>query len=243
MKIDGLNINYLNYGKKTGKSIVFLHGWNQNIEMMKALSDLLEKDYNIIIVDLPGFGKSTEPKEALTVDDYVEIINKLLLKLKIKEPSLVGHSFGGKISLLYASKYKVDKLIVLGSPFKVRYKKQPIKVKFLKFLKKIPILNKFEEFAKSKIGSTDYKNASAIMREILVKTVNYDITKQVQKIKAPTLIIWGEFDEEVPVSHAKELKSLIVDSGLVILKNSTHYAYLENKGQVAKMIESLIGGK
>ena len=58
--VNNLNINYIQYGK--GKDIVLLHGWGQNIEMMKPLGDYFSDNYRITILDLPGFGKSDEPK-------------------------------------------------------------------------------------------------------------------------------------------------------------------------------------
>ncbi len=242
MKIKNININYTIYGNELGQSIVFLHGWGQNIEMMKPLANLLKKDYKIIIIDLPGHGKSDEPNYPWTVNDYKEAIKELLTKLNINKPTLVGHSFGGKISLLYASEYEINKLIVLGSPFKANTKNKTLKTKVLKFLKKVPIINKFEEFAKKRIGSTDYKNATPIMRQVLVNTVNHDITENIKKIKNPTLIIWGNLDEAVPLNDAYELESLIDDSAVVVLENGSHYAYLENVNQVANMIKSLVGG-
>ncbi len=242
MEIKGININYIEYGNKSGDPIVFLHGWGQNIEMMKPLADRLSKEYKIVIIDLPGHGDSDEPTCAWSVFDYRDVIKELLDKLKIKKPILVGHSFGGKISLAYASIYDVNKLVVLGSPFKTENSKMSIKTKILKTLKKVPGLNKLEELAKKHIGSVDYRSASPIMRQVLVNTVNLDISENVKNIKCPTLIVWGDLDEAVPLSHAYELESLIGDSGVVVLEGATHYAYLERVNQVANMIRSLVGG-
>ena len=164
IKIKDTNINYVRYGMENKDTVVLLHGWGQNIEMMKPVADPFENDFDIIIVDLPGYGKSSEPPYAFTVDDYVECIKELLDTLKVKNPILIGHSFGGKISLLYASKYSVKKLILFASPFKKEIEKLSLKTKTLKTLKKVPGLNKLENFAKKHIGSTDYRNASPLMR-------------------------------------------------------------------------------
>ena len=83
-------------------------------------------------------------------------------------------------------------------------------------IKKIPGLNKLENFAKKRIGSTDYKNASDIMRKILVEHVNTDIEEDIKKIKASTLIVWGTLDEAVDVERAYELEKLIKDAGVVV---------------------------
>ena len=236
--IKNIDVNYIEYG--SGKNtVVLLHGWGQNIEMMKPLGDRLEGN-KIIIVDLPGYGLSQEPNYVWTIYDYVECIKELLDSLNVKKPILMGHSFGGKISLVYASKYDVEKLVLFGSPYRPEKKKLSLKTKLLKKAKKIPGLNKLEGFAKKHIGSTDYKNASEMMRKILVSTVNLDITEDVKKIKCPTLIIWGTLDEAVPVADAYELEKLIPDAGVVIYEGCTHYAYLERINDVTNVLKVFI---
>ena len=104
MNIKDLYINYIQYGNYKGKDVVLLHGWGQNIEMMDPIGKGLSKDFHITIIDLPGFGKSSEPPYGYTVYDYYEVLCEFLDKLKIKNPILVGHSFGGRLSIIYAGK-------------------------------------------------------------------------------------------------------------------------------------------
>jgi pimeloyl-ACP methyl ester carboxylesterase len=126
MNIKDVNINYIQYGNQEGKNVVLLHGWGQNTEMMDPIGKGLEKDFYITNIDLPGFGKSTEPTYGYTLYDYYEILDKLLTKLKIKNPILIGHSFGGRLAIIYAAKKKVEKLVLLSSPFKRSNKKKYI---------------------------------------------------------------------------------------------------------------------
>ena len=138
--------------------------------------------------------------------------------------------------VLYASKYNLEKLVLFGSPFKKEVQKLSLKTRVLKKLKKVPGLNKLEGFAKRHIGSTDYRNASPLMREILVNTVNLDITEEVKKIKCSTLIVWGTLDEAVPVERAYELEKLIKDAGVVVYEGCSHYAYLERLQQTINVV-------
>lgn len=236
----GIKINYKDYGNKEGSPIVYLHGWGQNIEMMEPIAKPFQKKHRLIILDLPGFGASEEPKEVWSLEDFVEMLHELLKSLQIEKPSLIGHSFGGKIALLYASKYKTNKLLLLSSPYKVKIKKQSLKVRILKKAAKVPGLNKLSNSIKKHLGSTDYKNASPKMRDILVKHVNTDLTEVAKKITCPTFIIWGSKDEAVPVSDAYELEKIIDNCGLVVYENCTHYAYLERVKQTIAIIESFI---
>ena len=86
-KINDIHINSITYGNPQGQDVVLLHGWGQNIEMMKPIGDSLQKEYLVTIIDLPGHGMSDEPKSAWQLDDFVEMLNQLFDELKIKKPS------------------------------------------------------------------------------------------------------------------------------------------------------------
>lgn len=236
INIRKININYIQYG--SGSDIVLLHGWGQNIEMMKPLGDNFQKKYRITIIDLPGFGQSDEPEHDLTVSDYSDILKELLDSIGVKNPIVIGHSFGGRVAIVYSANNPVKKLVLFGSPCIRHDEKVSLKTKTLKTLKKVPGLNKLEGFAKKHIGSRDYKTASEVMRKILVNVVNEDLSNYAKMIKCPTLLIWGDNDTEAPVNDAKELESIMKDAALIVLPNSTHYAYLENLGYVTKILNN-----
>lgn len=240
-KINDVEVNYEYYDTSKKDTIVLLHGWGQNIEMMRPIADYMKKDFNILMIDLPGMGKSSEPTYAWTLYDYKECVHTLIEKLKIKNPILIGHSFGGKISIIYASEYKVKKLVLLASPFQIIMKKLTLKVKLLKLLKKVPILNKLEGFAKKHFGHKDYRNANPIMREIIVKHSNLEVIEHAKKITCETLLIWGSKDEAVKLEEGYYLNSLIKNSGIVVYENCTHYAYLERLGQTINVLYSFLG--
>ena len=232
--LKGINVNYVQYGN--GKDVVLLHGWGQNIEMMQFIGDRLGDKFRITILDFPGFGESEEPKEEWTVGDYVDLLHELVLSLEIKNPIIVGHSFGGRVGIKYASKYDVEKLVLMGAP--CFYDQQlDLKTKVLKGLKKLPGMNSFGEFMKKYIGSTDYKNASPMMRKILVNVVREDLSEDAKKIEAPTLLIWGTNDEAAPIEEARRLEKILKDGALIELPG-THYAYIENLDRVVSILDN-----
>ena len=235
-KIKNIKVNYRQYGE--GNDIVLLHGWGQNIDMMKPLGDNFSDKYRITIIDLPGFGLSEEPDYAYTIFDYTDTVHELLKDLKIKNPIMMGHSFGGRIAIVYASMYDVNKLVLFGSPC-VRHEQKSAKHSVLKAFNKIKFLSPLANFAKKHIGSEDYRNASPMMRDILVKTVNQDLSENAKEISCPTILIWGDKDMAVSVEEAKEIEKLIKDSALVVLPG-THYCYLENLNQVVNIIYNFI---
>ena len=100
------NINYVYYDNKSKTNLIYLHGWGQNIEMMMPIAKPFIKTCNVLIIDLPGFGLSDEPKEAWDLYTYADMVEYFVKELNMTNPILIGHSFGGKISICYALKYK-----------------------------------------------------------------------------------------------------------------------------------------
>ena len=237
IKVNNVKINYIQYGE--GNDILLLHGWGQNIAMMKPLGDNLCDKFRVTIIDFPGFGESSEPSSAWTIADYANVLEKLILELKIKKPIIIGHSFGGRVAIRYSANNPIEKLVLFGSPCIRREKELSFFVKVLKKMKTLPGLNEFGEYMKKYIGSRDYKAASPIMRQVLVNVVNEDLSNYAKKIEEPTLLIWGDMDTEAPVEDARELEKIMIDAGLIILPG-THYAYLENLGHVCNILKEFL---
>ena len=117
------------------------------------------------------------------------------------------------------------------------------KEKVLKTLKKVPFTKDLVEIAKQYIGSTDYKNASPVMRTVLVNTINQDLSECATKITAPTLLIWGTLDTAAPIEQARKLEKLLKDGALIEIPGATHYAYLERIDYVTNILINFLGGK
>ena len=237
ININNVNVNYIQYGE--GKDVLLLHGWGQNIQMMKPIGDNLCSNHRITIIDFPGFGESDEPSTPWTIDDYSLLIENLVRELNIRKPIVMGHSFGGRVAIHFSANNPIEKLVLFGSPCIRENKKLPLLTRILKKLKTLPGMDKLGEEMKKYIGSRDYKAASPIMRQTLVNVINEDLSSYARKIEEPTLLIWGEADTEAPVDDARELEKIMIDAALIILPG-THYAYLENLGQVINILNSFL---
>lgn len=235
INVKNLSINYIQYGE--GNDIVLLHGWGQNIEMMRPIGDNFQNRFRITILDFPGFGESEEPKEAWTIEDYELMLEEFLKKVNVKKPIVIGHSFGGRVAIRYSARNPISKLVLFGSPCIRIQEELSLGVKILKKLKTLPGLNGLGEYMKKFIGSRDYKAASQIMRQTLVNVVNEDLSKFAREIEEPTLLIWGTNDTEAPLNEAKELEKIMLDAALITLPG-THYAYLENLPRVVTILDN-----
>lgn len=251
--IDGLNINYVVEGE--GSEVLLLHGWGCSTETVMPIFNLLKKNFKVYAIDFPGFGKSDKPKKVFSGEDYAKIVYDFMNKLKMRKVVIIGHSFGGKISIILGSKYKniIDKIVLIDSAGLIpkRTIKYYIKVYSFKILKllykscfswgnKDKAMKKFQD----KFGSEDYKNSSGIMRQIFVKAVNENFEYLLRDIEAPTLIIWGEKDTATPLYMGERMKREIKDSGLVVFEGAGHYSYIEDFRRFSIVLNAfLLGGK
>ena len=245
INIDKSPIFYQTFGSTQNPVLILLHGWGQNSGMMTPLAKKFLNNYYVISLDLPGFGQSPSPSTIRNVEDYADMLNNFLKKLHIQAPIIIGHSFGGRIALLYASKYSAKTIILIASPFR------PEKINFLdrsliyltKKINKFPLLKNIIPKLKNFFGSEDYKNASPVMRQILVKTVSQDLSPFFKKINCPVLIIWGAKDTTVPVSESEILHqelSKFTFSHLEIIPHTGHFVYLEKLNQVSTLINNFL---
>lgn len=233
VKINNLKIAYDCDGE--GENIILLHGWGANRYTWDKVYKHLIKNYKVYRFDLPGFGDSPEPEEAISIDELGDILNELCIRIKIDNPIILGHSYGGRIAIKYASKYNLKKLILVdsaGIKHKVKFKNR-FKIRLYKILKKLHI--------NVKMGSSDYKQASPVMKSMIVKAINDDLTSILEKIKVPTLIIWGENDTATPLNDAKILNEKIKNSGLVVIDKVGHFPYIENYQYFIIVLDSFLG--
>lgn len=236
--IDGLTINYNEAGNPDGQPIVLMHGWGCNHTTLRSIEDIMVSGgLHVLNIDFPGFGKSDEPRDVWGVMDYADLTEKFLQQTKVDNPILLGHSFGGRVGIILASRIKTNKLILTDAAgVKPRHSlKWYFKVYSYKLAKQIyPIIYGSKrasakiDAARSKRGSSDYNNATPMMRAILSKCVNEDLTHLMPFISAPTLLIWGENDTATPLSDAKIMEKLITDAGLVSFPGCGHYSFLDN---------------
>lgn len=252
--INDLNINYSKNGNGQ-EVLLLLHGWGSNIVNFKHMIESTSRYNTVYALDMPGFGQSDEPKQSWRVDDYVDLVIQFIQKMNIDKLSILGHSFGGRVIIKMISRdlpFDIDKVVLVDSAG-IKPKgnnKNSLKVKFFKCAKKIVSLGLVRkifpdalEDLKKKFGSADYKNATPIMRETLVKTVNEDLTHLLPNITQDTLLIWGDKDTATPISDAKQMEELIPNGKLITVKNAGHYSFLEQPYLVNKVIETFLKGK
>ncbi len=257
--INGLNINYIDEGE--GPLVVMLHGWGSNIDLFSGVISFAKQKYHVVAMDMPGFGKSDEPKEPMNVDAFVDFVLEFIRVLYPDEKEIIflGHSMGGRIIIKLSSGIKegrinvpfsIPKIILTDSagiiPVKTEaQKKRTKRYHFYKnlieksgFLKIDPdALNKLQK----KFGSADYAAASPVMRKSLVMAVNEDMVPCMPSVTQPVLLIWGDQDTATPLSDGEQMEKLMPEAGLAVIKGAGHYSFLDNPYLYNRILGSFLG--
>lgn len=249
--VNGLEINYVLEGE--GDLVVLLHGWGSNITLFDNLIHLLSTKYQVLALDMPGFGQSDEPTEIWDVDNYTDFVIDFIKEFSPEKITVLGHSFGGRVIFKMNARedlpFSIEKIILVDSAG-VRPKvstsqkiKQGIFGKTKKILTSDAVTKMFPDLMdnlRNMNGSADYLAASPLMRQVLVKVVNEDLQHLFPLVTCPALLIWGEIDTATPVSDAKIMESAMKDAGLVVIPGCGHYSFLEGQAMFNRVISSFM---
>lgn len=214
--------------------VIILHGWGLSGKTFLPLAESLKKQgYRVYAPDLPGFGETKMPVSPLTLTDYTQFLDEYIKNNHIEHPILIGHSFGGRVSLKYNELYpkSVRALILSGTPgfTPIPKKKLILFITLAKiggFLFSIPPLTLVQDAVRRwyyyVVGAREFFRAEGTMRETFKRIVQEDLVPSIEAIDVPTLLLWGEYDIIVPVSIAERMHRLIVGSELVVIPEADH---------------------
>lgn len=237
-------LNFKVFGQSKSKTILILHGWGRSSDDWVVTAKKIEDKARIILVDIPGFGGSiNKSNNTLSVFDYANIFSEFINKEKLNNVTLVGHSLGGKISVVLANINPHIKKLVLISPSGFSKKAFFVAVKIFVYRILKPFVFLLPKAIKSRIiklvASEDYLQSGS-MKETFKQVVKDDVVSSARQIKIPTTIVWAEFDEQVALPSSKYLKSLIKNSLLRIVWRSGHHPHLEKPEQFMQILNQSV---
>jgi pimeloyl-ACP methyl ester carboxylesterase len=237
VRIGGKQISYWigRSGLVKGKEVVlFIHGAGGGEYTWSYQKCFFEKEFNPIIIELPGHGKSGGDGEQ-EIGRYAEHVHAFLNAIRLSKVTLVGHSMGGAIvqTLALTHPEVIHKIVLAGTGARLRVFPMilnGIKENFEETVRKIT------QFAYSRKTSSDLieRGISDLMRcrpEILygdfLACDRFDNMNEVEKIDLRTLVLCGDEDELTPLKYSQFLHSRIKGSKIEILSNGGHMVMME----------------
>lgn len=224
--------------------VLALHGWGRRgRDFAPALEGV-----STLAPDLPGFGATPPPDDVIGAHGYAEIVARLLPEFE-EPPLVVGHSFGGRVGVCLAAAYpeRIGSLLLTGVPLVRRapWVKAPLTYRFIRALHRGGLISDERlETEKRRRGSADYRAATGVMREILVKTVNEGYEEELRRLRSPVMLLWGENDREVPTGTAIAARGIMERAGVEvsfeIVPGVGHHLPVEKPELLKGMVEGLL---
>ena len=250
----GVSLHYEQYGQQGG-NILLLHGWGCSVQHFEPIVQALKDGYRLTVIDFPAHGESSQPPEPWGVAEFAGCVKQLIEKLNIAPCDIIAHSFGGRVALWLAANEPqlVNRLVLTGcaglrKPQTEEAKKRGERYQKLKSLyqgmEKIRplqgIAQKSLESLRRKYGSADYNALSDEMKKTFVKVINEDLSPLLPSVRASTLLIWGENDQDTPLWMGKKMEEEIPDAGLVVFENDDHFAYLRQWPRFVTVVRTFL---
>ncbi|MBO8170801.1 MAG: alpha/beta hydrolase [Bacillaceae bacterium] len=266
--INGVRLHYVEKGEPYQDPLLFIHGLGAYSYTWRKNLGPLSRQFHVIALDLKGFGFSDKPREqGYSLSSHTELVRSFIDNLGVAPVNIAGNSMGGEIALRLAGRYpdRVNKLVLIApSCFITRLPYHAYALRYLPYKRFIrtwlrhKYLNSRRLFEAVKNAFYDRKRISeqeiknfllpvfldgfdeAFIR--VVREFDFGRDKHLyQKIKHPSLIIAGEKDHVIPLSHLERLCRELANSKIIRMRETGHFPHEERHEQVNQLISDFIG--
>ena len=248
--IDGVRIHYQEAGESSSPPVILIHGFTaSNFVWNDVFLPIAESGFRVIAPDLVGSGFSDKPRECnYTIEAQARMIVELMAHLGIETATLVGSSYGGAVAATCALDYPevVDRLVLVDAVINDHARRRP-----LLRLAALPVLGDLvtplmlgsrklvhsqmrQGYAPQNMHLFDEKRMTAHHRPLLaantqraaLSTLRRWRARRIERdahfIRHSTLLIWGEDDPEIPISHGRALFEEIQNARLIVFRRCGH---------------------
>jgi len=247
--VEGVRVHYQEAGDEQAPTIILIHGFiSSNLVWSPVLLPLASKGFRVIAPDLPGYGYSDKPADAhYTIAEQARAVIGLMDQLQIKQAMVVGASYGGAIAATMALDYsdRVEKLVLVGAVSNDDARKQ-----FLLRVSCLPLIgdiatplflgsrwilrkrmqNMYRRMRKPinehMIAARHHLLATANAHRAMIRTARAWSANRIQSeaslIRQPTLLVWGDQDDYIPIDNGFRLRDTIPHAKLLVFRNCGH---------------------
>jgi pimeloyl-ACP methyl ester carboxylesterase len=232
-------------------SVVLLHGWRRtHDDFDRVASALADRGVSSLALDLPGFGATPPPATAMGARGYASQLADLVDECAAGGTPvvLVGHSFGGRVAVcLAATRPDAVAGLVLSAVPLVRSgmstatpSRRYRAVRAAARLGVVPARSL--EAARRRHGSSDYRAATGVVRDVLVATVSESYEPELAALRCPVALVWGADDATTPLEGARAAQRLVPGATLQVLDGVGHLVPTEAPEALAQAARSMLGG-
>ena len=221
---NGISIYYAVYGR--GSPVILLHGGLANSDYWGNQIQALASHHSVIVMDSRGHGRSTRDLRPYGYDLMADDVVALMDALKVPRAEIVGWSDGGILGLDLAIRHRgrVGKILAFAantvtSGVKPDVEKNPT---FAAFIERAG--HEYQSY------SATPKQYDAFVEQISKMWADQPnwTDAQLKAITTPVLVVDGDHDEAIKREHIEYIAATIPGAGLLILPNTSHFAFLQD---------------
>jgi pimeloyl-ACP methyl ester carboxylesterase len=224
--------------------VYVLHGWSKsNDKWQFFLKDLAKLGIKAKLLNIPGL--TAKLNKPWNLNDYVKWFEDEVGDNR--NVTVIAHSFGGRIAIRFDVKNpnRLKKLVLIDSagirPLGIGARLKRGSFKALASIgKKITQSDQLRKLLYTVVRERDYYEADNVMRKTMANIVEDDQRKELEFVKADTLIIWGQKDKDTPLSDARMMNKQITGSRMVIVPKAGHAPQFSHHKQVAKHVSEFL---
>jgi non-heme chloroperoxidase len=246
---NGVHMPYLEHGEPAGRSVLFVHAVGDSGRLFETLLSHLPESIHALAPTLRGHGDASRPESGYRSTDSAGDLAAFTNALRIQEAVVVGASSGGQVALRMALDYpgSVLGLVLLGSPLRLGDKPRlreawdstfskltdPIDPQFVRDFVDSVVVQPLPEAVRESLVNESLKAPAFVWRETMARLLEDDVSAELGRVAAPTLVAWGERDTVLPRDEQKALVSGIPRARLLVYDGGGHAFYLEDPARVA----------
>ncbi len=252
-------------GPRDAPALILLHGFGVSLDTWEPWAKALSGEYRVIRFDLPGFGLTgADPTGDYTDARTMRIIIALMDQLHVERAAFIGNSLGGRIAWNFAASHpdRVSELVLIspdgfaGPGFEYdKSPKVPLMMQVLPYVAPRNMLRTSlaagyaHPETLSEATLTRYRDmllapgVRAAMLARMGQVVLRDPVPTLARIKAPTLLLWGENDAMIPISNAADYLRAMPNAKLVRLPNLGHLPFEEDPEGALAPVEQFLSGE
>jgi pimeloyl-ACP methyl ester carboxylesterase len=252
----GLKLHVVEHGLPEGEPIVFVHGWPDSWFSYSRVLELLPPSLRAITFDQRGFGDSDKPETGYAMAGMADDVVALLDALGIGRAAVVGHSFGSIIARQAAIAHpeRVSSLVLIGTGFppsnpvlrdlqgSLRDLPDPIPVVFARDFQASTIHHPVPPEFFDRIVEESLKLPPRLWRLLIDRLLEHDDTRQLERITAPTLLLWGDQDALFSKAEQERFMTALPAATLKVYEGTGHCPNWERPELVAADILAHVRG-
>jgi non-heme chloroperoxidase len=239
----GVTLQYAEQGEKSGIPILFLHGLSDSWHSFERVLPNLPESFHAFALTLRGHGDSSRPEEGYRFRDFAADVEAFMDLKNIDSAVIVAHSMGCLVAQLFAVEYpeRVKGLILIGSPYRPSEKQDlkemgefilssledPVPSEFVREFQESTLVQPVPEDFLETIIEESLKLPARVWKAVVESFMQEDLSGELNKIKAPTLLVWGDKDGMFGKSDQDKQLAVIENSKLLIHEGAGHGVHWE----------------